>query len=125
MFRRSRTVRWVGLVIVLGILFWGLYRLFAHLLELGPDLDVEQLLLPTLTLTLVVLALALVGILVRNLVRLIVDRKRGILGARLRTKMVFFFLGFVLLPAIVLFAGSAQVIKQTVEAILRTPMEEN
>lgn len=124
MSRRRRTVRWVGLVLVLGVLFWLLFRLFVHLLEFGPDLDVSQLLLPTLTLTLVVLALGLVGVLVRNLVRLIVDRKRGILGSRLRTKMVFFFLGFVLLPAIVLFAGSAQVIKQTVEAILRTPLED-
>ena len=53
---------------------------------------------------------ALVGILIRNLVRLIVDRKRGILGARLRTKLVFFFLALVLLPATVLFSGSAQLI---------------
>ena len=77
-----------------------------------------------LSLTLFVLILGLVAVLVRNLVRLIVDRKRGILGSRLRTKLVFFFLALVLLPSIVLFYGSAQVINQTVEAILRTPLED-
>ena len=83
----------------------------------------DQFLLPALSLALIVLALGLAGVLIRNLVKLIVDRKRGILGSKLRTKLVFFFLALVLLPAVVLFYGSAQVIKQTVEAILRTPLE--
>jgi two-component system nitrogen regulation sensor histidine kinase NtrY len=119
-----RTVGWIAMVLVLLGAVWGLYALFAQLAEAGPDLDVNQILLPALSLMLVVVALGLAGILIRNLVRLIVDRKRGILGARLRTKLVFFFLALVLLPATILFWGSAQVIKQTVEAILRTPLED-
>jgi two-component system nitrogen regulation sensor histidine kinase NtrY len=39
-------------------------------------------------------------------------------------KLVFFYLGLVLLPAIVLFYGSAQVIKETVEALPRNPLEQ-
>ena len=74
-----------------------------------------------LGLALVVVALILAGVLITNLVRLITDRKRGILGSRLRTKLVFFFLALVLAPAIILFSGSAQIIKRTVEAILSTP----
>jgi two-component system nitrogen regulation sensor histidine kinase NtrY len=119
-----RTAWWVATVLILLGAVWGLYVLFARLAELGPELDLGELLLPTLSLAVVVLALGLAGILIRNLVRLIVDRKRGILGARLRTKLVFFFLALVLLPATILFSGSAQVIKQTVEAILRTPLED-
>jgi two-component system nitrogen regulation sensor histidine kinase NtrY len=103
---------------------WGLYALITYLAAKGPDLDLNQLLLPVLSLILVVLALALLGVLVRNLVKLILERKRGILGARLRTKLVFFFLALVLLPAFILFYGSAQIINQTVEAILRTPLED-
>jgi len=119
-----RTARWVAAVILLTVAVWALYALITYLASRGPDLDLNQLLLPTLSLILVVLALAMIGVLVRNLVKLIVERKRGILGARLRTKLVFFFLALVLLPAFVLFYGSAQIINQTVEAILRTPLED-
>jgi two-component system nitrogen regulation sensor histidine kinase NtrY len=119
-----RTVGWVTVVVLLLIAVWIIYALLTKLAARGPELDLNQLLLPALSLALVVLALALAGVLVRNLVRLIVDRKRGILGARLRTKLVFFFLALVLLPATILFYGSAQVINETVEAILRTPLED-
>ena len=71
----------------------------------------------------VLLVLGLAAVLIRNLVRLIMDRKRGILGARLRTKLVFFFLVLVLPPSLVLFYGSATIIKMTVEAVLKTPVE--
>ena len=51
-------------------------------------------------------------------VELLLERKRGILGSNLRIKLVFFYLALVLLPALILFTGSAKVIKDTVEAIL-------
>jgi two-component system nitrogen regulation sensor histidine kinase NtrY len=115
--------RWVGLVLLVLGLPWAIYYLLSRLAE--PELSPEagQWLLPALSLALVVLTLGLAGVLIRNLVKLIVERRRGILGAKLRSKLVFFLLAFVLLPAIVLFSGSAHVIKQTVEAILRTPAE--
>jgi two-component system nitrogen regulation sensor histidine kinase NtrY len=118
------TLRWVGAVIALFVSVWALYRLFDRLTEPGANLELNQFVLPALSLALVILALALAGVLIRHLVRLIVDRKRGILGARLRTKLVFFFLALVLLPALVLFYGSAHVIKESVEAVLRTPLED-
>jgi len=118
------TVRWVGAVIALFVAVWALYRLFDRLTEPGANLELNQAVLPALSLALVILALALAGVLIRHLVRLIVERKRGILGARLRTKLVFFFLALVLLPALVLFYGSAHVIKESVEAVLRTPLED-
>ena len=118
------TVRWVGAVVALFVAVWALYRLFDRLTEPGANLELNQAVLPALSLALVILALALAGVLIRHLVRLIVERKRGILGARLRTKLVFFFLALVLLPALVLFYGSAHVIKESVEAVLRTPLED-
>ena len=123
--KRDRTaLRWTAAVVVgLGAV-WGLYTLFDGLARVGPEQRLDHLVLPLLSLALVVLALALTVVLVRNLVVLIVERKRGILGARLRSKLVFFFLALVLAPALVLFVGSAQVIKQSVEAVLRTPLEE-
>ncbi len=100
-----------------------MYRLLAWLVEFGPSSETSRWLLPTLSLALVVLTLGLAGVLIRNLVKLIIERKRGILGSRLRIKLVFFFLALVLAPAFVLFYGSAHVITRTVDAILRTPLE--
>ena len=63
-------------------------------------------LLPALSLALVVLTLGLAGVLIRNLVKLIVERRRG--HSRLdglRIKLVFFFSRSCCLPAIVLFYG--------------------
>jgi two-component system nitrogen regulation sensor histidine kinase NtrY len=122
--RRSSIVRRslgvAGLLVVVATFYW----LIVWLAEQGPQLELNQLLLPLLAMTLIVLVLGLAGVLIRNLVRLIIERKRGMLGSRLRTKLVFFFLALVLLPALVLFSGSAQLIKRTVEGMLRTPVEE-
>jgi len=124
MARGRRTARWITVVVVLFVVVWALYKLFDRLTVAGWSIETTQLFLPALSLLLVILALALAGVLVRNLVRLIVERKHGMLGARLRAKLVFYFLALVLLPALVLFYGSAHVIKESVEAVLRTPLEE-
>ena len=124
MARGRRTARWVAVVAVLLVVVWALYALFDRLTAPGSGIESAQLVLPALSLLLVILALGLAGVLVRNLVRLVVERKHGMLGARLRAKLVFYFLALVLLPALVLFYGSAHVIKESVEAVLRTPLED-
>ena len=75
-----RTAWWIAAALLLLGATWGVYALFSHLAGAGPELDINQVLLPALSLALVVLALGLAGILIRNLVRLIVDRKRGFWG---------------------------------------------
>ena len=124
MSRFRRTLKWGALSAAsLGSL-WAFYRSSLRVAEAGPTIAASPQLLTLLTLAIIVLALGVVGILIRNLVRLIVDRKRGVLGARLRTKLVFFFLALVLLPAFLLSFGAGAFIKKTVEALIRTPVEE-
>jgi two-component system nitrogen regulation sensor histidine kinase NtrY len=106
------------------VALWVFYRSSLRVAEAGPEIAGSRQLLTLLTLAIIVLALGFVGVLIRNLVRLIVDRKRGILGARLRTKLVFFFLVLVLFPAFLLSFGAGAFIKQTVEGLLRTQVEE-
>ena len=121
---RRRIAGWaIGAVLALGGI-GVVYYLIVRLAELGPQLELNQLLLPLLLISLTVLVLGLAAVLIRNLVRLIVERKRGVLGARLRTKLVFFFLALVLLPALVLFVGSAQLISRSVDGMLRTPVKD-
>jgi two-component system nitrogen regulation sensor histidine kinase NtrY len=122
--RVKRTIRWSVLGGVLLAALWGFYWSSIRVAEAGPNIASSPRLVILLTLAIIVLALAFVGILVRNLVRLIVDRKRGVLGARLRTKLVFFFLALVLLPAFLLFFGAGAFIKTTLVGLIGTPVEE-
>jgi len=118
-----RAGRWAGLVLLVVAAPWALYALLRRLADLGPRLDANRFLLPALSVALVLLTLGLAGVLIRDLVKLIIERKRGILGSTLRMKLVFFYLALVLVPALVLFSGSAQVIIGTVEALLGTSRE--
>jgi len=119
----KRRARWFLLVALFIGVPWGIYSLLEQTGDVERVGEFDQVLLPTLSFAVIVLSLGLAGLLIRNMVELIVERRRGILGATLRMKLVFFYLALVLLPAIVLFTGSAKVIKETVEAILRTPLE--
>ena len=120
----SRRARWIGLSLVLAGALFALYSALEHFVQGPPEFASDRLLLHLLLIGIVVLVLGLLGVLVRNLVRLIVDRKHGILGSRLRTKLVFFFLGLVLLPTLVLFYGSTAVIRMTIDAMLRPALED-
>jgi len=124
MARIRQTAVWLTLALLLVGLASGIYLIVKRLEEAGPSFVANRLLLPFLSIAVVVLVLGLAGVLIRNLVRLIMDRKRGILGSKLRTKLVFFFLVLVLPPSLVLFYGSATIIKMTVEAMLRMPVED-
>jgi len=122
--RKRRIAGWVVASLALLVAVWASYRALDRLTGNEPDPLVNAFLIPALSIAVVVLAAALAGLLIRNLVRLVVERKRGILGSRLRMKLVFFFLALLLVPALVLFSGSAQVIKESVDAVLRTPMAD-
>lgn len=117
--RARRAARWTVVAGVILVVIAALYRGILRYATVSPDDGVRHLILPLFVVLIVVLALGFAGVLIRNLVRLIIERKKGILGSRLRTKLVFFFLAFVLLPAFVMFYGSAGVTRLTVDAMLR------
>jgi len=119
----KRGMRYALLALLFVGVPWGLYELLERAWRAEQAGQYDRLLLPALSLALIILILGVAGVLIRNLVKLIIERRKGILGATLAMKLVFFYLALVLLPAIVLFTGSATVIKKTVEAILRTPLE--
>src|SRR5215470_6587825 len=51
----------------------------------------------------VILLVLLIFLVTRNLVKLVFERRRGILGSRLRTRLVLAFVGLTLFPATLLF----------------------
>ena len=60
--RQQRGARWILLVLTLLAAAWGVYETFDWAADLGPSLEANQILLPLLSVALVVLVLALLGV---------------------------------------------------------------
>jgi two-component system nitrogen regulation sensor histidine kinase NtrY len=61
----------------------------------------------------IVLLIALVWLVLRNIGKLFLERRRKVLGARLKTKLVISFLAFSIIPTLVLFIISAMYINSS------------
>jgi two-component system nitrogen regulation sensor histidine kinase NtrY len=72
-----------------------------------------------------VLILLLLFLVVRNLVKLLFERKRGIFGAKLRTKYVVAFVGFSVIPAVLLFAVALTYISKSTDLWLNNQVEQS
>lgn len=73
----------------------------------------------------IILILLLLFLVVRNLVKLLFERRRGIFGARLRTKFVVAFVGFSVTPAVVLFAVAISYIGKSTDLWLNYQIEQS
>jgi two-component system nitrogen regulation sensor histidine kinase NtrY len=73
----------------------------------------------------VILLLLLLFLIIRNLVKLIFERKRRILGSKLRTKLVTAFLGFSVVTAFVLFFVAVGLITSAVEKWFSIQVEKS
>ena len=106
---------------------WGIAAVIALCLALGLALDRKLLLLSgslplprdTVFLALVYLNVVGIGVLVflcaRNLVKLVVERRRGILGSRLNTKFVAAFVLMAVVSSTALFVFSAFVVNRAID----------
>ncbi len=72
-----------------------------------------------------ILLLLLIFLVVRNLVKLLFERKRRVLGTRLRTKLVAAFVSLSLVPAMLLFLTSAIFITRSVENWFNVQVESS
>ena len=73
----------------------------------------------------IILILLLIFLVIRNLVKLIFERKRKVLGAKLRTKLVVAFISLSLVPTILLFLVAAGFITNSVEHWFSTQVEQS
>lgn len=63
----------------------------------------------------IVILLVLIFLTLRNIAKLIVERKRGVLGAHLKTKLVLAFLSTTVIPTTLLFVASASFLSLSVD----------
>ena len=100
------------LIVVVFLLSYLGFKVF----DLGLDLPVSNSILVFALINInVILLLALLYLTMRNLVKLLFERKKKIMGARLRTKLVLAFITLSLLPTMILFFVSVQFISNSLE----------
>jgi len=63
----------------------------------------------------IILILFLIFLIVRNVVKLVFERRRGILGSKLRTKLVTAFVSLSLIPTVILFFVSINFLSNSIE----------
>ncbi|MFC1868972.1 ATP-binding protein [Thermodesulfobacteriota bacterium] len=119
--RRERIIIACLIVVVFLLSYLGM-----KVFDLGLDLPISNSILVFALINInVILLLALLFLTVRNLVKLLFERKKKIMGARLRTKLVVAFISLSLLPTIILFFVSVQFISTSIEYWYNLPIERS
>jgi two-component system nitrogen regulation sensor histidine kinase NtrY len=78
----------------------------------------DKTLLSGLAAALVLLALAVAALIVRNVARVLAGRRSGILGARLQARVFFAFFFLVLIPSLTLFAGAIAIVLRSLSDLI-------
>ena len=73
----------------------------------------------------IILILLLIFLVIRNLVKLIFERRRKVLGAKLRTKLVVAFVSLSLVPTVLLFFVAAGFITSSIEHWFKAQVEQS
>jgi two-component system, NtrC family, nitrogen regulation sensor histidine kinase NtrY len=122
--KRRRRERYIiaFLVVVIPLLTY----LGAQIFDLGLDQPIAGNVLILVLINInVILLLLLLYLTVRNLVKLFFERKKGMMGAKLRTKLVVAFMTLSLLPTAILFFVSVQFISTSIEYWFNLPIERS
>ena len=122
--KRRRKERYLIAVLLVVISF--LTYLGIRVFNLGPELPFSSSILVFALINInVILLLLLLFLTGRNLVKLLFERRKNIMGAKLRTKLVLAFMTLSLLPTIILFFVSVQFISLSIEYWFNLPIEQS
>ncbi len=115
-----------GIIIVATIAIVALLTFVeSRVVHFGTALPISNTILMFILININLLLLILLLFLVlRNLVKLLYDRKRKVLGAKLRTRLVIAFVALTLLPSTVLFFFSINFITNSLEFWFNAPVEQ-
>jgi two-component system, NtrC family, nitrogen regulation sensor histidine kinase NtrY len=119
--RKREAVLSVLIILVVGMLTLVENRVITF----GADIPVSNTILMFILININMLLLILLIFLVfRNLVKLLYARRRKVMGARLRTRLVVAFVALSLLPTIILFFFSINFITNSIEFWFTVPVEQ-
>ena len=122
---RKRRKREFFLILIIMFVVALLTFIESRIIHFGADIAVSNTVLMFILININLLLLVLMIYLVfRNLVKLIYDRRRNVLGAKIRTKLVIAFVSLTLLPTTVLFFFSLNFITTSIEFWFNVPVEQ-
>ncbi len=120
--RKRERIIMLLLLVVVGLLFYAESRV----IRFGAGLPISNTVVMFILINVNMLVLLLLIFLVfRNVVKLLYDRKRKVMGAKLRTKLVVAFASLSLIPTILLFFFSIQFITSSVAFWFNLPVEQS
>ena len=122
--RRRRKRESILIVVIIAVVALLTYA-ENQIVRFGTDIPVSNTVLMFILININLLLLILLLFLVfRNLVKLLYDRRRKVMGAKLRTRLVMAFIALSLLPTIVLFFFSINFITGSIEFWFNVPVEQ-
>jgi two-component system nitrogen regulation sensor histidine kinase NtrY len=113
----------VGGLAVLLLLLTAPFYLFLRERDLPSFLVTNRLLLFILWYVNVVLVLAVAFVLLRNLFKLLIERRNRILGSTFKFKLVATYVGLSLIPVLLLFAIATELLQGSIERWFNTPLQ--
>ncbi len=112
--KRKRERLAIGIVAALVV---GLTVLEANLAAIGGAVAFSSNIIIFALINLnVILIVLLIFLVTRNVFKLILDRKRNILGAKIRSRLVLIFISFSLIPTILLFVAAANITTTSIKS---------
>src|SRR5688500_12003758 len=121
-FRDNTRLLLVGIAILVAAL-GGLLTLASRSTTLAPDF-LTEFALYALSATNLMMLVALVFVLARNIIKLVVERRRALPFARFRAKLVTVLLGMTLIPAVLVLLVGSELIRNSVDRWFNAPMDE-
>jgi len=121
-FKDNTRLLLVGILVLVGALA-GLLTLANRSATLAPDF-LTEVVLYALSITNLTMLVVLAFVLARNIVKLIVERRRALPFARFRAKLVAVLLGMTLIPAVLVLIVGSELIRTSVDRWFNAPMDE-
>ncbi len=112
--RRRRREGWIILATALAVVVFAFFEIRLPQSSSSASLGTDAVLVALINLNLILLVL-LVFLVGRNIVKLILDRRRRIMGSHLRTRLVTAFVAIALLPATLLFLVAMSFVGNSIE----------
>jgi len=120
--RKRETILIVVILVVVVLLTFAANRI----IRFGADFPVSNTILMFILINInLLLSILLLFLVLRNVVKLLYDRKRKVMGARLRTRLVVAFIILTLLPTSILFFFSINFITNSIEFWFNVPVEQS
>src|SRR5512136_2411819 len=121
--RRRNELVIIGIISVLILIFTTIELKFP---QVGGKIPVaNNIIIFSLININIILILLLIFLVIRNLVKLIFERRRKVLGAKLRTKLVVAFVSLSLVPTVLVFFVAAGFITNSVEHWFKAQVEQS